>query len=210
MKDSMQKIDIQNIDTATADLTKPSGSQSSFLDLSKIRLDQNFAANLGVKKLLTTVPVRKPHKQWFVRVHPSSDYQFNASILEMKEEGEIYVVANNLVADLPTEVVPKLLVTAMNRQGNIFLWPIGLTQNQGRRNEWNESAMVAAQEATKGWVRVVPNMSLGAYETYTATASFPEPEWPDKSFQKLIDIAFREKFIDSIDHPALKKLRGEI
>ena len=42
-----------------------------FADLNKLRLDQNFADTVGVKKLLRTVPVKKSGKQDFVRVHPN-------------------------------------------------------------------------------------------------------------------------------------------
>jgi hypothetical protein len=38
-------------------------------DLSKLRLDQSFVETAGVKKLLTTVPVRRPNPQDFIRVH---------------------------------------------------------------------------------------------------------------------------------------------
>ena len=34
-----------------------------------LRLDQSFEEAIGVKKLLATVPVRKPHKQEWIRVH---------------------------------------------------------------------------------------------------------------------------------------------
>jgi hypothetical protein len=43
---------------------------SPFDNLSALRLDQSYADSSGVKKLLTTVPVRKPNRQDFVRVHP--------------------------------------------------------------------------------------------------------------------------------------------
>ena len=39
-------------------------------DPENLRLDQSFVETSGVKKLLTTVPVRKPNNQDFVRVHP--------------------------------------------------------------------------------------------------------------------------------------------
>jgi hypothetical protein len=38
-------------------------------DPAALRLDQSYADTVGVKKLLTTVPVRKPNRQDFVRVH---------------------------------------------------------------------------------------------------------------------------------------------
>ena len=38
-----------------------------------LRLDQSYADTVGVKKLLTTVAVRKPTRQEFVRVHPDAE-----------------------------------------------------------------------------------------------------------------------------------------
>ncbi len=39
-----------------------------FGNLAALRLGQSFADTVGVKKLLTTVPVRKPGRQDFTRV----------------------------------------------------------------------------------------------------------------------------------------------
>jgi hypothetical protein len=47
-------------------------------DLSKLRLDQSFVESAGVKKLLTTVPVRKPEKQTFIRVHRGDCFEANS------------------------------------------------------------------------------------------------------------------------------------
>jgi hypothetical protein len=44
-------------------------------DLSNLRLNQDFVETAGVKRLLTTVPVRKPNPQDFVRVHPDPNYR---------------------------------------------------------------------------------------------------------------------------------------
>ena len=51
-----------------------------------LRLSQSFVETAGVKKLLTTIPVRKPSPQDFVRVHPSPDYRENFPIIELKDE----------------------------------------------------------------------------------------------------------------------------
>jgi hypothetical protein len=40
-------------------------------DPAALRLDQSFTEGPAVKKLLTTIPVRKPGAQDFVRVHES-------------------------------------------------------------------------------------------------------------------------------------------
>ena len=38
---------------------------------------------------------------------------------------------------------------------------------------------------------------------------WPDPQWPDVPFKELLRIAFNERYIDSLDHPALQSLRGE-
>lgn len=175
---------------------------------SKIRLSQNFRENTGVKKHLTTIPVRKPGKQDFVRVHPSEGYRVDTAVIELKEEREIYLLAPHLLPELPSEWVAKSLITYINRQGVLALWPIGLPNAEGRTNSWNDSARVAAQLAKDSWVRVSANMSLGAYDTFTALGDIPEPEWPDLSFEEILKIAFKGKYIESTDHAVIRDLLG--
>jgi len=52
-----------------------------FPDPAALRLDQSFADTVGVKKLLTTVPVRKPNRQDFVRVHPDPAFRLTPACL---------------------------------------------------------------------------------------------------------------------------------
>ena len=179
-------------------------------DPSKLKLSQDFAANIGVKKALVTVPVRKPDRQTFVRVHPDPEYRLETAVLELKEEREIYLVERELWPELPGEVIPKVLFTAMSRQGVLFLWPIRLPEGDGRVDDWNGSALEGARLAEKNWVKLVANRSLGAYEIFEATGELPKPEWPDSSLRKLLEIAFRGRYIKSLDHPVIRRLRGEI
>jgi hypothetical protein len=61
-------------------------------DVSKLRLDQSFVESAGVKKLLTTVPVRKPHKQEFIRVRSDPAYRDAFAVIEWKEDREFYIL----------------------------------------------------------------------------------------------------------------------
>ena len=103
---------------------------------------------------------------------------------------------------------PRMLMTAINRQGTLFLWPVRLPGADGKIDTWSRSAMDAAEYATKQWVRVQSNMSLGAYEVLAATADLPEPEWPATDFRELLRVAFRDRHITSADHPVIQRLRG--
>ena len=182
-------------------------------DLSALRLKQDFASQVGVKTLITTVRVQKPSKEIFVRCHPDEDYRIPTAVIELKDENrEIYLVAQPLWPDLVEEATfsPRLLVTSISRQGDLFLWPIRLPGPDGKIDEWNRSALEAADAARDRWVRVRAKMSQGAYEISVATGDIPEPVWPDLSFQEIIKIAFKDRMITSMDHPVLRRLRGEI
>jgi hypothetical protein len=187
----------------------PGPAPSDPFDLERLRVSQNFADAIGVKRALLTVPVKKPDRQWFVRVHPSERYRLPVLVLELRDEREIYLVDPALGPELMNEVVTVQLSTAINRQGIVFLWPVRLSQEKGRVNEWNRSALAAAELATKRWVRVSSNMSLGAYDVHFAEDTLDEPEWPEVEFKELLTIAFKHRFIDTSEHEVLRQLRGE-
>ncbi len=197
-------MNAQVISTATPVIP----GQIALPSISSLRLTQDFAAGLGVKKALITVPVRKPNAQEFVRVHPDENYRLETMVLELKEDREIYVVAQELWSELAGELSPRVLYTTINRQKVITLWPVRLPGPDGRTDNWSASALQAAEKAQTAWVRVASNMSLGAYEVFEATGQIPEPEWPAESFETLLGVAFRGSYIQSLDHAVVRRLRG--
>jgi hypothetical protein len=183
-------------------------TEDPFANLDNLRLTQDFAETCGVKKLLTTIPVRRPNPQDFVRVHPDAAYRESFPAIELKDERELYVVNRNMQAELSTECVSATLFTAINRQGVVFLWPIRLPGPDGKTNEWWRSGREAAELAMTKWVRIKANMSLGAYEIFSAESVMQDPTWPELPFNELLRIAFRDRIISSSDHPVVKRLRG--
>jgi hypothetical protein len=199
-----------NQNVITADPDKTGDMDSNEFDLAALRLSQDFSEAAGVRKAVITIPVRRPGPQEFIRVHPGEEMYLQTAIIESKEDRESYLVAPDLRSELSNEFVPKVLLTAINRLGVLTLWPIRLPGEDGRVNAWGRSALEAAELAKTRWVRLAANMSLGAYEVYEAVAKLPEPEWPSLSFQEILRIAFKDHFIRSMDHPVIKRLRGEI
>ncbi len=186
----------------------PPPSNNPF-DPSTLRLGQDFAATVGVKKAILTIPKRKPDKQWFWRTHPDPTYQLPTALLVLKEDRETYLVDRSLWSELQTEITPSLILTAINRQGVLFLLPITMPGADGKWNAWHKSLYDAAELARTKWVRASANMSLGGYDVYEASADLPDPNWPDLTFPKILEIAFRDHFIKSEGHPVIAKLRGE-
>jgi hypothetical protein len=180
-------------------------------DPAALRLDQTFADNVGVKKHVITVPVGKPNRQDFVRVHRQLEYRLApAAIIEVKEDREVYLVTPVMAQELPGEFAAVTLFTAINRQGVLRLWPVKLPGPDGKHNEWHRSAAEAAELAMKSWIRLTANMSLGANEIFEATGDLPEPEWPDIPFPEILKIAFKDRIVDRADHPLVQRLRGQV
>jgi hypothetical protein len=136
----------------------------------------------------------------------------NTAVIELKEDRETYLVAKHLWPELAGEATfsPRALFTAMTRQNVLFVWPVRLPGADGKIDEWSRTALEAAEMARKQWCRVTANMSLGAYEVYHATGELGEPPWPDMPFNDVLRIAFKGRYIDRLDHPVLRKLRGEM
>ena len=170
-------------------------------------MSQDFGGK--VQKVITTVPVKKPSRDMFFRVREEEDWRLNTPVLKLREEGQTYLVDRAVWPELPGELVPKVLFTAVSRRGDVFLWPIRLPGEDGRHDDWNRSALDAARRAMSQWIRIAANRSLGAYDVFQAAAELPEPEWPDDGFEYLLKVAFRDRYITSADHPVVRRLRGE-
>jgi hypothetical protein len=178
-------------------------------DPAALRLDQTFTDGTAVKKLLTAVPVRKPNRQDFIRVHPAENYRAEAvGTIELKDEREFYLVAPEIARELGNEMAVVTIFTVINRQGVVQLWPVRLPGADGKHNIWHRTAAEAAELAMRRWIRLSANMSLGAYEIFEAAANIPDPTWPEQSFTDLLKVAFRNKIIDCPDHPVILRLQG--
>ena len=189
----------------------PMASTEDAWNLDALRLSQDFDAEVGGKKLLTSVLVRKPKRQEFVRVHPDPTWHLPAALLEVEEDRESYFVVSALQQALKGEVQPVDLVTAMNRSGLLFLWPVKRAKEGKRDNAWLTSAQEGARLAQKYWVKVASNRDLAAYEITQAAGHYPDPGWPvDLVFDDLVKLAFKDHVIRDMQHPVLRRLRGEI
>jgi hypothetical protein len=199
----MTKPELKTIDVTLSTVTTPDP-----FDLDSLCLSQDFIENAGVKKLLKTIPARKPNPQDFVRVHPNPEHRRNILCVDLKDDREHFLVRQEIARQLIGETVMKTIFTAINRQGVLFMWPVTIPPPDGKQLEWWRSQREAAELAMNRWVRVKANMSLGAYEMFEAEGVMADPKWPDLPFMELLRIAFRDRMIDRVDHPVIKRLRG--
>ena len=183
-------------------------------DLEALGLPQDFESAGVVKKILNTLPVRKPTRQEFVRVHPT--IRGVVALIEDKADRSEYIVSGKpfikaVNEALPGEVISIVLYLTVNRQGVCFLWPVRLPDPNGRpESDWHRSQREAAVMAETTWLRVAANMSLGAYDITIAPKIKTEPAWPDiVEWKELLRTAFRARLITDFKHPLIRNLTGE-
>ena len=179
-------------------------------DLESLKLSQDFASAVGVRRVLTVVPCRKPHRHEFVRVRSGEDWRLETGLFEDKIQREMYLVGRDLWPELAGEIVPVCLFLSITKQGDVSLWPVKLPGADGKSNSWNDSALAAAELAMGKWVRLAANMGAGYYDVFEAAGELAEPTWPELSFQEIVKLCFKGRFLDSMDHPVLRALRGEV
>ncbi len=205
MNEISNNTDIGKVAPGNENIDLSDGQGAGLLDY---RLDPSMFGDNQVKKHITDVPISSLKNTAFYRSNPNKGWSFPAPVIEFDRDP--YIVSKNLCAELENDIVLKEFHLFTNRQGDIQLWGLRLPDQLGRLNGWSKSGFEAVKIAQSEWIRVKANMEMGLYDIYTATADLPDPEWPDMSFEEILAIAFKDRTIDSLDHPIVKKLRGEI
>jgi CO/xanthine dehydrogenase FAD-binding subunit len=183
-------------------------NNSIFADLAALRLAPDSATLVGSREVFTHVPVRKPNRTDFFRVHPDPDMSLVTAVFLDKEENQCFFVTPKMRDAMLGEVRPVLLLTTITRQGVVMIWPMRIAVDGARRDAWAETSAEAAELSKRKWIRMPADKGLGGYRIYEAQGELSEPVWPDKTLQQLLEIAFRDRVIDSEDHPVVRRLRG--
>lgn len=184
------------------------------LNLEQFKIPQNFGSEVATKKVITSIQIKKPNKHSFIRVMSENGIpmNFDCLMLEYKEGvgTDTYFVTPEIAEEISSEMVPKRIYVAIDRQNNFFLWSVRLPDAEGKLDQWNEAAHEAAKLAAKSWIRISANMSAGCYDVHEAIGSLKDPEWPTMPLEEMLNLAFKGKVIDSMEHPIIQKLKGAV
>lgn len=186
--------------------TRPAVGAAGF-DLAALRLSQNFLETAGVEKR-TALRLGKPPKHSFFRVRGGAEYQFPTRLLEFGESKDAYLVAAVLAQPIVTLLRAVVLRLYATLDGTTGIWPVALPDPL-RPNRWHTSGLEIVQVAETRWVRMAANQGVGAYDYVAALGDLKEPGWPGVDFEETIREAFKDRCIDSAEHPVLRALRGE-
>jgi len=160
------------------------------------------------EKILTSLPVRKPGKTEWVRLH--SKISTRAYLYEARDEGSTYLVTPEAVEPLRDVVRYVQLSLAVNYGGAPFVWPVPIpTERKAHRA--HITAFAAAERAQREWIRTTWNGN--EYEVFRRTSAKVDPVWPEEVCTAAEMLRFASKagafeVIDSVDHPVVQALLG--
>lgn len=183
----------------------------------------NTATPIVVKKKVTSLSLRKPKggKEFF-RIRPGAEWTIKAWILKIdsKQEGEgTFLVAPNLLSEVIETKLLKLTkfhIAISFGASEVFLTevpePAYNSDGNLTDNEFNRTRREAYEVAEEKWIKLQMNDAQNAWNYIYAVSKLPEPSWPDfpSDLNEAFQLAFKDRYIEDINHPELKKLRGEL
>ena len=143
-----------------------------------------------------------------------NDWRIDLPIYE-DSDGETYLVGQEFLGFLNEQGLVKsarIYTLLAHGSGVLFLSPIGLPDADGKSNSYNRSREEAYSKAEIEWVRISANKELGGYDCWNPETEMPEPDWPTppNTLKEMLNIAFKNRYINAPDHPILNQLKGRL
>jgi hypothetical protein len=96
---------------------------------------------------------------------------------------------------------PILLVRYVTMAGEEGLWPLKLNPSDGKSNAWNTSALNILELAESGkWIRLMNSTKHYRHQVSKKTFDEVPPKFTDRTFKDLVDIAFKDHVVRTLDH----------
>jgi hypothetical protein len=183
----------------------PLSSTSSHIDVASLRLSPDFALGARQKRVTTVVQLRKPKPTEFVRVREGTEWCLDTFTVE--ERKQCYLIAPSLWDELAKHRKHTYIFTAMSRQAELYLWPINCPIGDGK-HAWFDSHLAAITSAQKQWTQMAWDWGKSIFDVTIAEGHLPDPQWPDLTFEQIVNLCFGDRVIDSLDHPVVRRQRG--
>jgi len=172
----------------------------------------------GVQTLLTALPILKIGEvdDW-TRLHPSEDDYWTQELcfvsvpIKGTKRNMLHVIDDDLaVLYLPAKKIKRMRLALASKPNDVFFFCIVPSQNLD--NTYNADAVKACYLAQTRWVQAMSRQAEDAegYEIKFAQDpdTFPEPKWPTRSKDELLEVTFKDANIDHDRHPGLLRLIG--
>lgn len=214
---AMPGTDKPNGDATSADAAPTTGEASDPFDTSSLHA---YDSPIGARVFRTAIPARSTRPHEFFRSCPDPAYTRTGLGLTTEIDGRNETCWLAPTKDLlaacalaHAEPFPLQVFTVMVHPDLIILWPQKLPVETSARSgsSWHYSALRILDLARGQWVRKIANRATNVYDYASPVGDLGEPQWPAEPLSDLMRLAFTgDRLIDNVDHPVLRRLRGEL
>jgi hypothetical protein len=211
MADKAKKAEVAE-DPPIGSIEKPKGSGLS-------RFKSRFGGSVAhVETLLTELPILKiGGTKDFVWLHPNEEIGWTDELcfisvpVEGQRDSQLHLIPDELAMEHlePDDILRFRLALASKPYDKFALIQVP-TQNLD--NPWNSTAVQACEKGKHGWVKASSRKKEGVegYKiNYPKHPDFaPEPNWPSRTIDELVEASFPGRMIDAYEHPALLRKIG--
>jgi hypothetical protein len=172
----------------------------------------------GVETLQTALPHHSiSQAKDFVRLHPDVDNYWSKELcfvsvpIKGARKDSLHLIVEHLAMKyLPSARIQRFRLALASKPNDVFFLCHIPTRNTD--NSWNETNLQGCEQAKHLWTQVTSRREEGVdnYDIKSAVDrdAFPPPKWPSQSLDELIYTTFRDRIIETADHPGLLRLIG--
>jgi hypothetical protein len=172
----------------------------------------------GVETLLTALPVTKIGEvnDW-TRLHPSEDEYWTPELcfvsvpIKGTKRDLVHLISDDLaIAYLPAKKILRYRLALACKPHDVFFF--GIVPSRNLDNPFNADAITACYRGQTQWIQAQSRRPEGVDGYLIQLAkdqnAFPDPKWPTRTLDELIETTFRDCNIDHENHPGLLRLIG--
>jgi hypothetical protein len=155
------------------------------------------------------VYVGKPQPARYVRAYRNNEFAHEFGFVYDQTGDQQYLVLPDLIDEIGVDVRMRKLFTLVDWHGDVWLWPLLTSDGRGRTDPYTRSAHEAIEAAYEEWVRLIVIGGTNKITVMPSADRHIDPTWP-ADYYDAIRKGFTGRVIDSLDHPVVRRLRGQI
>lgn len=170
------------------------------------------------RKVKHTLSVRRPKSgEEFFRIRKGDDWKFPTCVYKShkgkSDADNTYLVHPDYWDEFTGRGLLKYSIFHMGiiwDSDEIFLSDIPEPDEEGNDNNFHKTRRECYKIAEDKWITLFQNAESTGWDHEEALEDLGEPKWPSdpKAMLEAVELAFKDKFVNSDDHPALKHIRG--
>jgi hypothetical protein len=157
---------------------------------------------IGETQVVLQVKFGRPRAQEWVRCHPEPERMKYFNAVRDQKTSKLFIVNPRVLSLVGTQARLYRVRQAITTDNELYLWPAPV---EGRL-ESDITHLNAQQAALSQWIRI--EWDGKAFVAVEPQGDMGEPEWPELTFQQVLEMGLAGHLINNADHVLIRRLQG--